>query len=148
MAKPVVGIASLRTCSFTLWLGLCAEDPAYSDWYIKFKPQGPWSSKKCDTAQPTLCSDLYHSQEQSPGYPHGDGDCVAPGCDCGKVPCGFYGTMVLDSLTSYSRRSRGGWLRTIEQQQQTSQHGAAATDPTPRSSLRCFSINVCCSVEP
>ena len=25
-----------------------------------------------------------------PGYPHGDGDCAAPGCDCGKVPCGFY----------------------------------------------------------
>ena len=29
-------------------------------------------------------------QEQSPGYPHGDGDCAAPGCDCGKAPCGFY----------------------------------------------------------
>jgi hypothetical protein len=47
-------------------------------------------SKKCDSAQPTLCSDFYHSQEQSPGYPHGDGDCLAPGCDCGSVPCGFY----------------------------------------------------------
>jgi hypothetical protein len=23
-------------------------------------------------------------------YPHGDGDCLPPGCDCGKVPCGFY----------------------------------------------------------
>lgn len=23
-------------------------------------------------------------------YPHGDGDCAAPGCDCGKAPCGFY----------------------------------------------------------
>ncbi len=29
-------------------------------------------------------------QEQTPGYPHGDGDCAAPGCDCGSVPCGFY----------------------------------------------------------
>ena len=29
-------------------------------------------------------------QEQTPGYPHGDGDCAPPGCDCGKVPCGFY----------------------------------------------------------
>ena len=24
------------------------------------------------------------------GFPHGDGDCAAPGCDCGKAPCGFY----------------------------------------------------------
>ena len=66
------------------------EDPAYADWYMRFKPEGPWTSKKCDAAQPSLCSDLYHSQEQSPGFPHGDGDCLAPGCDCGKVPCGFY----------------------------------------------------------
>lgn len=66
------------------------EDPAYAPWFFKFKPQGPWYSKKCDAAQPALCSDFYHSQEQSPGYPHGDGDCLAPGCDCGKVPCGFY----------------------------------------------------------
>ena len=85
------------------------EDPAYADWYFKFvradplrslgpadalpswplqKPEPPWTSKKCDSAQPSLCSDFYHSQEQSPGYPHGDGDCAAPGCDCGKVPCG------------------------------------------------------------
>lgn len=66
------------------------EDPAYEAWWFKFKAQPPWFSKKCDEAQPTLCSDLYHSQEQSPGFPHGDGDCLAPGCDCGKVPCGFY----------------------------------------------------------
>jgi hypothetical protein len=66
------------------------EDPAYADWYFKFKPEGPWFSKKCDSAQPDVCSDFYHSQEQSPGYPHGDGDCAAPGCDCGTVPCGFY----------------------------------------------------------
>ena len=25
-----------------------------------------------------------------PGFPHGDGDCAPPGCDCGAVPCGFY----------------------------------------------------------
>ena len=29
-------------------------------------------------------------QEQSPDYPHGDGDCAAPACDCGTKPCGFY----------------------------------------------------------
>ena len=66
------------------------EDPAYADFFIKFKPNGPWTSKKCDAANTTLCSDFYHSQEQSPGYPHGDGDCAAPACDCGSVPCGFY----------------------------------------------------------
>merc|ERR1719331_1751610 len=67
------------------------EDPAYSDWYIKFKPQGPWYSKKCDAVNKTDCSDAYHNQEQSPGYPHGDGDCGAPNCYCGSnVPCGFY----------------------------------------------------------
>mmetsp|Transcript_894 Transcript_894/g.2044 ORF Transcript_894/g.2044 Transcript_894/m.2044 type:complete len:441 (-) Transcript_894:36-1358(-) len=67
------------------------EDPEYEAWFLKFKPRGPWFSSKCDNNyNPPLCSDYYHSQEQSPGYPHGDGDCVAPACDCGKVPCGFY----------------------------------------------------------
>jgi len=68
------------------------EDPAYSDWYLKFKPQGPWHANKCDdNYKPALCSNLYHNQEQSPEFPHGDGDCAAPNCDCGKgVPCGFY----------------------------------------------------------
>ena len=44
------------------------EDPAYSDWYVKFKPEGPWYSNKCDEVNTTDCSDLYHNQEQSPGY--------------------------------------------------------------------------------
>ena len=67
------------------------EDPAYSDWWIKFKPNGPWTSPKCDkNYNPPLCSDYFHSQEQTPGYPHGDGDCTAPACDYGKVPCGAF----------------------------------------------------------
>ena len=67
------------------------EDPDYAPFLMKFKPEGPWNSSKCDdNYDPPLCSDFYHSQEQSPGYPHGDGDCAAPACDCGKVPCGFY----------------------------------------------------------
>ena len=68
------------------------EDPAYASWFIRFKPSPfvPYSPK-CDTNyDPPLCSELYHMQEQTPGYPHGDGDCAAPACDCGKVPCGFY----------------------------------------------------------
>lgn len=68
------------------------EDPAYEAWFLKFKPEGPWFSPKCDlNYDPPRCSDYYHSQEQTPDYPHGDGDCAAPGCDCGPhTPCGFY----------------------------------------------------------
>jgi len=71
------------------------EDPAYSDWFSSFKPGGSkpgggWYSDPCDANNRTLCSDRYHNQEQSPAYPSGDGDCDAPTCDCGKVPCGFY----------------------------------------------------------
>ncbi len=66
------------------------DDPAYAPWFLKFKPVGPWYSHKCDSANASLCSDYYHSQEQSPGFPHGDGDCAAPACDCGANPCGFY----------------------------------------------------------
>jgi len=69
------------------------EDPAYSDWYMKFKPDdGTLYSDKCDqNYDPPICSNLYHNQEQTPGYPSGDGDCPAPNCDCGEgVPCGFY----------------------------------------------------------
>ena len=65
------------------------DDPAYSDWFIKFKPVGPWYSPKCDTNS-GKCSDYFHMQEQTPGYPSGDGTCAAPACDCGKSPCGFY----------------------------------------------------------
>ena len=42
-------------------------------------------SDPCDANNRTLCSTRYHNQEQSPAYPHGDGDCNAPTCDCGKV---------------------------------------------------------------
>ena len=66
------------------------EDPKYQDWFVSFKPggskpDGTWYSEQCDANLKSVCSDRYHNQEQSPGYPHGDGDCEAPGCDCGKV---------------------------------------------------------------
>ena len=33
----------------------------------------------------------FHDSVQTPGYPHGDGDCAAPGCDVGKaLPIGAY----------------------------------------------------------
>ena len=67
------------------------DDPAYAPWFIKFKPAGPWYSPKCDNNySPAKCSDYFHMQEQTPGYPKGDGDCAAPACDCGTMPCGFY----------------------------------------------------------
>jgi len=43
-----------------------------------------------DNYSPPLCSNLYHDQSQTPGYPHGDGNCLAPGCDVGSVPVGEY----------------------------------------------------------
>jgi hypothetical protein len=66
-----------------------------SDWFTSFVPggsypNGTWYSDPCDANNRTLCSTRYHNQEQSPAYPSGDGDCDAPTCDCGKVPCGFY----------------------------------------------------------
>ena len=43
-------------------------------WFIDFKPEGPWKSSKCDSyGNPPKCSNHYHMQEQTPGYPHGDG---------------------------------------------------------------------------
>lgn len=67
------------------------DDSAYAPWFVDFKSEGPWHSPKCDSyGTPPKCSNHFHMQEQTPGFPHGDGDCAAPGCDCGKAPCGFY----------------------------------------------------------
>ena len=49
---------------------LCCKKCRRSHRYMKFAGKGPWYSKKCDSAQPTICSDLYHSQEQSPVCKH------------------------------------------------------------------------------
>ncbi len=39
---------------------------ADSSWFLKFKPQGPWYSPKCDNNfSPPKCSDNYHNQEQT-----------------------------------------------------------------------------------
>ena len=65
------------------------DDPVYKPWFLQFKPKAPWYSPKCDNNS-GKCSDYYHMQEQSPGFPTGDGDCAAPACDCGTMPCGFY----------------------------------------------------------
>jgi hypothetical protein len=100
-----VQMTAAATPGTTVWVYRCSvyaypwytsvrkllDDPAYAPWFLNFKPEGPWYSPKCDNNyNPPRCSDYYHMQEQSPGYPHGDGDCAAPGCDCGTKPCGFY----------------------------------------------------------
>ena len=89
-----VQMTAAATKGTTVWVYRCSiyaypwytsvrailDDPAYSDWFVKFKPEGPWYSPKCDhNFTPPKCSDNYHMQEQSPGFPHGDGDCAAPG---------------------------------------------------------------------
>ena len=71
------------------------RDPLYSGWFIPFgKPpfsNGSFHVPQCDSNyEPPLCTPFYHSQDQTPGFPKGDGVCPAPACDCGGVPCGFY----------------------------------------------------------
>jgi len=66
-------------------------DPAYAKWYLTFGPNGPYHVPTCDNNySPPLCSKYYHDQEQTPGYPRGDGDCAAPACDVGSIPVGEY----------------------------------------------------------
>ena len=71
-------------------------DPAYASWFLKFNCSGSSPTSSChvpvcdNNYSPPLCTALYHDQGQTPGYPHGDGDCAAPACDCGKNPCGEY----------------------------------------------------------
>ena len=70
------------------------EDPAYAAWFLKFGPPtvgSGWHVPQCDNNySPPLCTEFYHDQEQTPGFPHGDGDCSPPACDVGKIPVGEY----------------------------------------------------------
>ena len=78
------------------------DDEDYRPWFLKFKNgtdgrgplahdgDGTYHHPVCDhNYDPPKCSDLFHSQTQTPGYPKGDGDCEEA-CDCGRVPCGMY----------------------------------------------------------
>ena len=43
------------------------DDPAYEPWFLKFKPNGPYVSPKCDVNTSLTnrkCTDYYHTQEQ------------------------------------------------------------------------------------
>ena len=74
------------------------EDPAYAFWFMNFssppptiKQQGNANTTCDNTFNPPKCSNHFHDSVQTPGYPHGDGDCAAPGCDVGKtLPIGAY----------------------------------------------------------
>ena len=68
------------------------DDPAYSPWFIKFKPVGPWYSPKCDDFHsPPLCTEYFHTQMDTPRPDgRGYGQCAKPACNCGTKPCGFY----------------------------------------------------------
>lgn len=70
------------------------DDPAYGEWFMNFSNaiianHSLAHVPVCDEAT-GRCSTFYHDQEQTPGYPHGDGDCAAPGCDVGRKPVGEY----------------------------------------------------------
>jgi hypothetical protein len=83
-------------------------DPQYAGWFLHFGPpplpNNSYHVPQCDdNFSPPLCSALYHSQDQTPGFPHGDGNCPAPNCDCGGVPCGFY-------LFNHANESLREWL--------------------------------------
>jgi hypothetical protein len=68
-------------------------DARYSKWFLTFSHgvNGTYHVPPCDpNYSPALCSPLYHDQTQTPGFPHGDGDCAAPACDVGTVPVGEY----------------------------------------------------------
>lgn len=63
----------------------------FSDEFIANKSNPENHKKMCDdNYHPPRCSELYHDHAQTPGYPHGDGDCAPPGCDVGSVPVGEY----------------------------------------------------------
>lgn len=67
------------------------QNPDYASWFLPFSGTGKYHVPTCDTNyNPPLCSNLYHDQSQTPGYPHGDGDCASPACDVGTVPVGEY----------------------------------------------------------
>jgi hypothetical protein len=65
------------------------DAPEYSGYFLKFDPsQSPYHVPQCDkNYDPPKCTPFYHDEEQTPGYPSGDGNCPGP-CDCGVHPCG------------------------------------------------------------
>ena len=82
------------------------DDPQYAGWFVRFDAarlaNNSTTSPPCDSNyDPPKCSPFYHDQTLVPNVPDphsGDparrrpaGACVGA-CDCGKHPCGEYGT--------------------------------------------------------
>ena len=93
-ARPGVRVMGYRNIVKALpWFSstrAAMDDPSKQEWFLPFKPNISYHVPQCDdNFDPPKCSPLYHDQEQTPGYPHGDGDCPGP-CDCGVHPCGEY----------------------------------------------------------
>jgi hypothetical protein len=87
-------------------------DPAYAPWFMNFSLEVVANHTKahvpvCDNNfKPPKCSNLYHDQGQTPGYPKGDGNCAAPGCDVGEgLPVGTVNSLytVLNIRTGSTR---------------------------------------------
>jgi hypothetical protein len=80
------------------------DDPAYAGWFLKFKDYGTVNTTSYYVPPCTgnKCSQFYHDQEQTPGHPHGDGNCRDE-CDCGTMPCGEY-------LWDHRNQSLRDWL--------------------------------------
>ena len=112
------------------WFPSVAEklrDPQYSGWFLSFKDDhSPTVAPRCSSPDPQkslstgvpasggdpqkkLCSTLFHGTQQVPRWPPADsandGNCSAPGCDCGGVPCGRY-------LWDHTNSSMREWLIT------------------------------------
>ena len=73
------------------------SDTSSAPWLLKFAGSGPFHVPTCDNnTSPPLCSDKYHDQSQTPGYPQGfdgpgSGNCSAPACNVGPgLPTGEY----------------------------------------------------------
>jgi len=106
-ARPGVRVMGYRNIVKALpWFSAVREkmdDPAFASWFLKFDAHNktPYHVPQCDTNyDPPKCTALYHDVEQTPGFPHGDGNCSGP-CDCGVHPCGEY-------LFDYSNATANG----------------------------------------
>ena len=72
------------------------NDPNYQGFFLKFDPRRrSYHVPACAAENQTLCSELYHDQQQTPQVPSPsnedpDGSCLDY-CDCGNIhPCGEY----------------------------------------------------------
>ena len=69
------------------------DDDAYRPWFLTFSGSPPYFSPPCDdNYSPPKCTDLFHTQMDTPNIAgkNGYGTCAPPACNCGSKPCGFF----------------------------------------------------------